>query len=358
VRQKKLFIAETSQLTNGLFSKIFEAFDNINFKWAKSVIVKPNLAAGTLKKSDTACVTDSNVLLCLVDYITGVNENCKVYIAESDSTGSGFAFLKFKYQGYNKLFKDYKNVSLLDLSRDELLEVKHLGLFFDKLFVSKTFITADLFISLSKLKTHNMTRVTGALKNQFGILPISDKEKYHPFLNRVIPDIVSARIPDLSIIDGILTMEGDGPVNGVPIRRDVVLASNDPVLIDAAMCKIFGMNPYSVKHIRQCHKYGLGEIELEKAEISGNINKHIRKPVEISLIHAVTVSIGLFIQRLGFHLESFGHEFHNLDNPIKLPFVYAKKIIKKLARSRNKKLARMAQKILNDYREKKATSNI
>jgi uncharacterized protein (DUF362 family)/Pyruvate/2-oxoacid:ferredoxin oxidoreductase delta subunit len=152
-------------------------------------------------------------------------------------------------------------------------------------FISKAAMEADLIISLPKLKTHVLTLMTGAVKNIFGLVPGFRKGNYHrefPKPNdfaEVIVDILSIRTPELTIMDAVLSMEGDGPSSGTPRWTKLLLASRDPVATDAVAAEIIGLEPRRVPTTRIASEAGLGigwpEMidvvgkSLEKAKIPG-----------------------------------------------------------------------------------------
>jgi uncharacterized protein (DUF362 family) len=117
-------------------------------------------------------------------------------------------------------------------------------------------------INAAKLKTHSSTSVTLGLKNMFGLLPDKFKGKYHAIgINKVIVDINAAVKPVLTVVDGFVGMEGDGPVDGDPVRMDLIVAGRDVVAVDATCCRIMGFDPHNVKHVLRAHERGLGEVD-------------------------------------------------------------------------------------------------
>ena len=109
-------------------------------------------------------------------------------------------------------------------------------------------LNADGIISLPKLKTHGFLKLTGAIKNQFGCIPVS-KYQYHQQLQRpadfarMLIDLNMYLHPRLYIMDGIMGMDGNGPMNGDPKRMNVLILSADPVALDATVCRLVDVNP-------------------------------------------------------------------------------------------------------------------
>ena len=137
-------------------------------------------------------------------------------------------------------------------------------------------LDADGIISLPKLKTHGLVRYTGAIKNQFGCVLGAAKGRYHaiyPDVNdfaKMLVDISSYLKPRLYIMDGIVAMEGPGPMGGDPRSLGVMLFSTDPVALDAVACKIIAMDPYFVPTAKAGEAGGLGTAKLEDITILGD----------------------------------------------------------------------------------------
>ncbi|MEW5922576.1 MAG: DUF362 domain-containing protein [Candidatus Zixiibacteriota bacterium] len=150
-------------------------------------------------------------------------------------------------------------------------------------YLARPAVEADLIINLPKLKTHVLTLMTGAVKNVFGLIPGFRKGNYHKEFPKprdfaeVIVDILSVKTPALTIMDAVLSMEGDGPSSGQPRWTNLLLASRDPVAVDAIASVIIGLNPERVPTTRVASDAGLGigwpemietlGMPLEKAKI-------------------------------------------------------------------------------------------
>ena len=154
--------------------------------------------------------------------------------------------------------------------------------------IAKGVLDSDGLLSICKLKTHELTRITGAVKNQYGCIPGLLKAKFHgvyPFINdlcSLIVDINTLIQPRFYIMDAIIAMEGNGPQSGTPRRIGCLLFSNDPVALDSVACKIIDINPDFVPTCRIGQKAGLGTKNIEDIEIVGDsINEFIDKNFDI-----------------------------------------------------------------------------
>ena len=135
-------------------------------------------------------------------------------------------------------------------------------------------LEADVFITLPVLKTHSLTYFTGALKNQWGCVPQYDRILLHKWLDPMLVSLQGLLRPRLAIMDGIVGMEGRGPVNGRPRRLDIVLASRDAVALDVSAMRLVGLNPDRAVHVALAAREGLGGFEPEQIEIDGDWQRH------------------------------------------------------------------------------------
>jgi uncharacterized protein (DUF362 family)/Pyruvate/2-oxoacid:ferredoxin oxidoreductase delta subunit len=133
----------------------------------------------------------------------------------------------------------------------------------------KDVVDADGVISLCKMKSHALTRVTGAVKNQFGCVPGMLKSEFHASLpnpqvfSRMLVDLNLLIKPRLFIMDGIMAMEGNGPRNGSPRKMNVILMSTDPVALDATVCRLVNLDVKLVDTIGFGEQFGLGTANVE-----------------------------------------------------------------------------------------------
>jgi len=119
-------------------------------------------------------------------------------------------------------------------------------------------------ISISKLKTHALTRITGAIKNQFGCIPGARKAEFHSVMptaslfSQMLVDLNLLLKPRLFVMDGIIAMEGNGPRNGKGRKMNLLLLSTDPVALDATVCRLVNLDPELVEPLIYGQQFGLG----------------------------------------------------------------------------------------------------
>jgi uncharacterized protein (DUF362 family) len=144
----------------------------------------------------------------------------------------------------------------IDLNIDDVEKVKlqtHASRL-NELHLPKTVLGVDFLVSMPKLKTHHWAGVTLSLKNMFGVVPGScygwPKNILHwAGIDRAILDVAAAARPDFAIVDGILGMEGDGPIQGTPKSSGVLVFGSDPVAVDATCCRVMGLKAEGIQYL-------------------------------------------------------------------------------------------------------------
>jgi uncharacterized protein (DUF362 family)/Pyruvate/2-oxoacid:ferredoxin oxidoreductase delta subunit len=151
-------------------------------------------------------------------------------------------------------------------------------------YIAKPVLDADVIISLPKLKTHTLTLMTCAVKNMFGSIPGFRKAAYHKEspkpkdFAKVIVDIFSLTKPQLTLVDAIVAMEGDGPSSGDPKYLGLLLCSSDAVAIDMVAEGIMGFKPGEIDTTREAQKRDLGAKSFDQIEILGEHFEDIPLP--------------------------------------------------------------------------------
>lgn len=154
-----------------------------------------------------------------------------------------------------------------------------------ELYLPKTVLGVDVVVSLPKLKTHHWAGVTLSLKNMFGVVPGScygwPKNVLHwAGIDRAILDINAAVRPDFAIVDGIIGMEGNGPIQGTPKNCGVLIFGDDPVAVDATCCRVMGLAPEKIKHVADAGTM-LGHVKPDKIQQVGESIEAVRSPFAV-----------------------------------------------------------------------------
>ena len=159
------------------------------------------------------------------------------------------------------------------------LRTRYTGL--SELWVPKVLLDTEVVVSMPKLKTHHWVGVTMSLKNCFGCMPGRvygwPKDVFHV---RGIPesilDIAATVRPALTIVDGIVGMQGDGPIMGDPVRSGVVVVSRDLVAADVTGARLMGMDPEKVGYLMEAGRF-LGQARSELIEQRGEDPSRLAK---------------------------------------------------------------------------------
>jgi uncharacterized protein (DUF362 family) len=154
-----------------------------------------------------------------------------------------------------------------------------------ELYLPKTVLGVDFLVSMPKLKTHHWAGVTLSLKNMFGIVPGScygwPKNVLHwAGIDRSILDVNAAARPDFAIVDGILGMEGNGPIQGTPKPCGILVLGDDPVAVDATCCRAMGLRPEKVKYLAAAGTL-LGHLSTMMIQQLGETVASVRTPFTV-----------------------------------------------------------------------------
>jgi len=158
--------------------------------------------------------------------------------------------------GYFSAVPRFESV-FTDLNLDEVTKVRfrHSNSKLDSLFLPNTILNCDLLVSLPKMKTHHWVGATLSMKNLFGIVPGAvygwPKNVLHwAGIDETIADLHNLFPRAFSIVDGIVGMEGNGPIQGRSRPVGVIVAGADPVAVDATCCRIMRIDPLRVQYLR------------------------------------------------------------------------------------------------------------
>lgn len=255
-------------------------------KSGEKILLKPNILMGDKPEKNT---TTNPVVFKSVAKLFKQITNELTY---GDSPGFGKPLAQARKSQLEPVAQEL-GVSFADF--DNGVEVNFKDSPFVKHFViAKGVDEADGIISLSKMKTHGLTRITGAVKNQFGCIPGLLKAEYHVKMpnsldfSKMLVTLNMLLRPRLYIMDSILAMEGNGPRGGDTTKMNVLIFSKDPIALDTVFCKLIDLNPEFVPTNTAGKELGLGtyldnEIEIVGEELETIVNKKfnvVRKPVK------------------------------------------------------------------------------
>jgi uncharacterized protein (DUF362 family) len=247
-----------------VYSKLEKAIDlsgGLKVQNEEKIVVKINLC--DFRTPETGAITHPLFLDAVLKYLRGNYGEIEIYVVESDATVAR-PDLFVKWFDFTPIIQKWK-AHWCNLSHQETVEKEINGRHFRKLRIPKLF-EESYFISLPKMKTCSVTKISCTLKNQFGCLPVRRKILFHPRIDDVIVDVNLAMPPNFCIVDGIIGMGGNqGPAFGVPIHSNLIVAGQNPVAVDTVCAKIMCFNPYSISHLKKAAGSKVGSMEYSVA---------------------------------------------------------------------------------------------
>jgi uncharacterized protein (DUF362 family) len=255
--RSRVAILSTAQYSEGLVDSLTYALGLFGLAVRdKAVLLKPNL----------------------VEYIPGVEVNTNPVLVGSAAEafmklgarsvvvaeGPGHqrdTYLVLSESGLGAQLRSQK-IAFIDLNRDELvrvpLQANYTGL--DHLWLPRTVLAADFVVSMPKIKTHHWAGVTLSMKNMFGIVPGTKygwpKNVLHwKGIHRSILDICATATVNFVIADGVVAMEGNGPLHGTHRHLGKIVLADDPIAADFTCARLMGFDPYQVWHLDRASRF-------------------------------------------------------------------------------------------------------
>ena len=260
-RRSRVAVVSAEEYSERLEDVLLSSLRNFHLNLCgKSVLLKPNL----------------------VEYIAGVEVNTNPMLvgaaaeaflklgAKSVVVGEGpghqrDTYLVLAESGLAAQLRSQK-ISFVDLNRDEIFKVptraSYTGL--DYLWLPRTVLESNFVVSMPKIKTHHWAGVTLSMKNMFGVVPGTKygwpKNVLHwKGIHRSILDICATAPMHFVITDGVIAMEGNGPLHGSHRHLGKIVLADDPVAADFTCARLMGLNPHAVWHLdRAAHFLGNG----------------------------------------------------------------------------------------------------
>lgn len=253
------------------------------------VLLKPNLLAG---KPPEAAVTTHPALVKLV---TELVRGAGAEVVVGDSPGIGSFERVAEKSGIRKAVESAGGQLI---SFGETRSVGSLGTF-RQLELATAYLDADLVINLPKLKTHEMMTLTCAVKNLYGTVVGAAKAGLHltaghskELFAGLLLEIAFARPVALTIVDGIVAMEGNGPNSGRPRQLGLLLAGENPVAVDTVAAYLAGIPADLLPVEREARRRGLPGTELDQIKLTTDPADRIAVPPFV-LPEGLDVQFGL-----------------------------------------------------------------
>lgn len=233
----------------------------------KRVLLKPNLV-----EFDQATAINTHPRVVVAAFEAFRSLGAEVVIGEGPGHRRD-TFGLTEEAGYWEHFKVLDD-HFVDLNRDDVADAGPL-MNRPKFYVAESILAADLIVSLPKMKTHHWAGATLSMKNFFGLVPGSiygwpkNPLHYHGIANSIVA--LNRRFRNsYAIVDGVVGMEGNGPIQGQPKAMGVMAFGRDLAAVDATCCRMMGIDPAQVEYLQMAAEFAAVE--------AGQIDQRGEKP--------------------------------------------------------------------------------
>jgi uncharacterized protein (DUF362 family) len=240
------------------------------------VLIKPNLTAEE-SLWEKGILTGPVFMQALVEEVQKARPT-EVIIAEAIAVGLNTK-KAFAANGYEEMARA-TGARLLDLYDGEFEEIKiPAGGLLKSVRVSREVLRADFFINAPVLKTHFASTLSAAMKNLKGTTTYDEKKRFHYLgLNKAFTELNAVLKPHLNVVDGLICMEGDGPVAGTPVGLNILMAGTDAVAVDTIAARVMGIDPSEVLSLCLAQGMGLGVWDEKDIRVLGRSIEEVRRP--------------------------------------------------------------------------------
>lgn len=256
-KRSRVAILYADQYSDRLDELVYEGLwlFNLNIR-GKSVLLKPNIVEYIRGKPVN---TDTQLIGAAVEAFLRLDA-ASVTVGEGPGHHRDTDLLLYETGLGDHL--THRKIGFVDLNRDDLIKTKlqanYSGL--GHLWLPRTVLESDFVVSMPKVKTHHWTGVTLSMKNMFGIVPGSrygwPKNVLHwAGIHESILDICATVRPHFVIADGVIGMDGDGPLNGAERKLQTILLADDPIAADSALTGLLGLEPNRIRHIEEGSRF-------------------------------------------------------------------------------------------------------
>jgi uncharacterized protein (DUF362 family) len=238
------------------------------------VLIKPNLVSALSYESGAVSNPYIIKALCRLAKEAGAG---KLVIAEGSSLITN-TMEAFEASGISRVAReegaeivDNKNTNTVFMGIPN-------GILLHRLQIPEVIMQADVIINVPVIKTHDVFPATLGLKNMKGVIQQKDKKRFHLWgLAQAIVDLNKLVLPQVTVYDGIIGMEGLGPNSGTPANLGIIMAAWDVVAGDTVASRIIGINPLDIEYLRLAGEQGLGSTNLSEIEVLGESIEEVHK---------------------------------------------------------------------------------
>jgi len=244
------------------------------------VMIKPNIANSLPpERGDT---THPAIVRSTIEIVKKITKN--IQIGESSASLQPEKTLDaFRVSGIKRVADDL-NIEIVNFSAKKFVKKNIKGYsVVDTANFAEDILNCDKIINLPKLKSHNNTFITGAIKNCFGCVDKAERERLHKLdpigktkLSQGVVNIFSTIKPTINIMDAVIGMDGLGTPAGNPKKIGLILSSADAVSLDAVSSEIVGIHPFYIPTTKYAHKRNLGIGDINRIKIVGEKLENVK----------------------------------------------------------------------------------
>lgn len=248
---------------------------------SRTVVIKPNITANNISWRQ-GIVTNPNLVRAIIEIVAERNPR-EILIAEAIAVGLDVK-KAFSFLGYDVIARD-TGAQLVDLYDMEFVEVPVPGSkIHSTLQIAKTILEADFLINVPVMKTHVAAGISVCMKNLMGTISAEQKKKFHFFgVAESVIDLNLVVKPHLSIVDGTVAGEGDGPMANTPVGFQTILAGTDSRIVDTISARVMGFEPSEIEILNICNdRWGTMDVADVKVvgETIGQTNRPFKHAAE------------------------------------------------------------------------------
>ena len=247
----------------------------------KRVFLKPNIVE---YEANTAINTHPAVVAAAATACLSAGAS-EVVVGEGPGHRRDMEYL-LAGTGLDDLLRDLR-VRFVDLNHDDVRQVALKSRFttLESVWLPVELLQSDVIVSMPKLKTHHWAGMTASMKNLFGVVPGAvygwPKNLLHfRGVEQSIIDLTATIKPQLTIVDAVVAMEGDGPVMGRPRPMGLVAMGTDLVAVDATCARIIGLDPRKMPYLSVASRF-LGNIDEGRIEHRGENPARYRSQFDV-----------------------------------------------------------------------------
>lgn len=277
------FVAKVSRYDADIRSAILSGFRELGVRTdeikGKTILLKPNLVE--TRAGAPHINTHPAVIRAAIESFSSLGAS-KVLVAEGAGHCRDTLRLLEETGIMDVLVED--RIPFVDLNCDDVYTAMNTGGFsrLKTLTLPLTLRKVDWIVSMAKLKTHHWAGVTLSMKNLFGLMPGSfygwpKNLLHHAGIENCILDINATVRPHFAIVDGVIGMEGDGPIMGAPKEAGVIVMGRNFPAVDATCARIMGINPKRVDYLADSSGR-IGTIRKENIQQRGETISSVLTP--------------------------------------------------------------------------------